>query len=59
MRGGFFTLVSVMVMLIFGIVLAGFAVSAYLGYKCYSSGDTNNMACFMLSGRHDLTIRNR
>lgn len=39
----------------FIMVVAG--VSAYLGYNCYSSGDRNSMACYMMSDRLELGIR--
>lgn len=41
------------------LVLGMFAVTGFLVYKCYSSGDPNNMACFMISDRHEIGIRNR
>lgn len=52
---------------VFGIVFAGmaimmlgmFAISAWLGYDCYRSGDPNSMACYMMSERHEVAIRQR
>ncbi len=45
--------------LIFLIVMTGFVVSGYLGYKCYSSNDPNSMACYMMSNRHEIGVRQR
>lgn len=38
------------------IVMAQFAIAAYFEWRCYS-GD--QQACFMISSKHDLTVRNR
>lgn len=43
----------------FLLALGMFAVTGFLTYKCYSSNDPNNMACFMISDRHEIGIRNR
>jgi hypothetical protein len=44
---------------VFVLVMGTFAVTGFLAYKCYSGGDPNNMACFMISDRHEIGIRNR
>lgn len=63
MHNGFFTFVSNMIMLVFVLVfvlvIGGFIFSAYLGYKCYASGNPNDISCFMISDRHEIGIRNR
>lgn len=48
----FFSLVLIL-------VLGMFTVTAFLGYKCYTSGNPNDMACFMLSERLEVGVRNR
>lgn len=45
--------------LIFCAILAVWGISAYLGYQCYASNDPNSMACYMMSDRLELGIRER
>lgn len=40
-------------------VLTTFAVSAWLFAACYTSGDVNSMACFMISDRVEIGVRER
>jgi len=40
-------------------VLGVFAFAGIMTYKCYSSGDPNSMACFMISDRYEVGVRNR
>lgn len=40
-------------------VLSTLAVSVYLGVTCYRSGDPNSMACFMMSDRVEVGVRQR
>lgn len=44
---------------IFALVVLGFGISFILGYKCYTSSDPNSMACYMISDRHEIGIRQR
>lgn len=48
----FFAVVFVGILMVWG--FAGF-----MTYQCYSSGDPNSMACYMMSDRHELGIRYR
>lgn len=58
MRGGF-GLFSVFFAVVAGLVLMTFIASGYLAYQCYASGNPDNIACFMISNRHEIGIRNR
>lgn len=57
--GMFRTMFMLIFLLVFVTVIGGFAVSVVLGYQCYASGNPNSMACFMVSDRHEIGIRNR
>jgi hypothetical protein len=54
-----FGLFGVAFILIFMLVIGTFVITAYMAYQCYSGGDPNNMACYMISDRHEIGIRNR
>jgi len=56
MRNGFFPVIFYG---IFALVVLGFGISLILGYKCYTSNDPNSMACYMISERHEIGIRQR
>lgn len=45
--------------MVFLIIVGVFVAVGYLGYQCYSSNDPNNMACFMMSGRLEVGVRQR
>ena len=45
--------------LIATLVLITMATGAYLGITCYTSGDPNHMACFMISDRVEVGVRAR
>lgn len=45
--------------LIAALALGGITVSAFLSYKCYTGGDPNSMACFMISDRVEVGVRQR
>ena len=42
---------------VFFLVMCGFGVTALMTYNCYSSGDRDSMACYMISDRVDHTLR--
>ncbi len=46
-------------MLVAVLALGGLAVSGFLAYKCYTGGDPNSMACFMISDRVEVGVRQR
>lgn len=55
-NNGLFTLLSLLIVLMF------MGTAFYIGfmtYKCYASNDPNSIACFMISNRHEIGIRNR
>lgn len=58
MRVGF-GVFGVFFAVIAGIVLLTFIASGFLAYKCYAGGDPNNIACYMISDRYEIGIRNR
>ena len=45
--------------LIATLTLTMMAVGAYLSITCYTSGDPNHMACFMISDRVEVGVRER
>jgi hypothetical protein len=52
----FMKLWFVMIAALAGIMMA---VGAYLSITCYTSGDPNHMACFMISDRVEVGVRQR
>lgn len=54
-----FGLFGLFFVFMFLVVIGTLAVTSFLAYRCYSSGDPNDMACFMISDRHEIGIRNR
>ena len=58
MRNGFFPVLFFPV-LFFALAVLGVGISFILGYKCYTSGDPTNIACYMISERHEIGIRQR
>jgi hypothetical protein len=51
-----FTILSVLFIMIF---LAIFGSAAWLSISCYTSNDPASMACYMISDRADVTVRQR
>jgi hypothetical protein len=45
--------------LIATLVLVTMTTGAYMGITCYTSGDPNHMACFMISDRVEVGVRAR
>lgn len=58
MRVGF-GLFGVFFAVIAALVLVSFVAAGFLSYQCYASGNPDNIACFMISNRHEIGIRNR
>lgn len=54
-----FGLFGIFFAIVFVLILGTFATSAFLGYQCYTSRDPNSIACYMISDRHEIGIRNR
>jgi hypothetical protein len=54
-----FGLFGVFFAVIAALVLVSFVAAVFLSYQCYSGGDPNNIACYMISDRHEIGIRNR
>lgn len=54
-----FGLFGMFFFVIFAMVMIGIGISAYLGLECYTSGNPNSMACYMISDRHEIGVRNR
>ena len=52
----FMKLAFVLIAALAGIMMA---VGAYLSITCYTSGDPNSMACFMISDRVEVGVRQR
>lgn len=42
-----------------GMFVVVMAVIAYLAYQCYAGGDPNSMACYMISDRMEIGVRQR
>ena len=40
-------------------VVGTFIISGYLTYQCYSSGDRDSMACYLISEKADVIIRHK
>lgn len=55
----FSKMIVLAVVVVFTFVIAGIAVSAFLGFQCYNSGDPNSMACYMISDRYEIGVRER
>lgn len=55
----FHKMIMAFFVIVFVVVIAGFVVSGFLGYQCYASGDPNSMACYMMSERYEIGIRER
>ena len=49
-----FTILSVLFIMMF---LAIFGSAAWLLISCYTSNDPSSMACYMISDRADVTVR--
>lgn len=43
----------------FLVMLLMFAAGIYLSISCYTGGDPNSMACFMISERVEIGVRHR
>ena len=56
---GFSKLFKFFFVSVFAIIVTVIAASAFLGVKCYLSGDPNSMACYMMSDRYEVGIRER
>lgn len=54
-----FGIVASVIVVVFLTVFSFIGASGYLIYKCYASGNPNDQACFMISDRHEIGIRNR
>ena len=48
---------SVFFFLVAAFAAGTFVVSGYLTYQCYSSGDRDSMACYLISEKADVTVR--
>lgn len=53
------TFIKMWFVLVAVLALGGITVSAFLSYKCYMGGDPNSMACFMISDRVEVGVRQR
>lgn len=51
--------VGTMFVVIALLILITMGVTAYLGVSCYMSNDPNSMACYMISDRVEVGVRNR
>lgn len=51
--------VGSMIVVITLFTLLTMALTAYLGFSCYMSNDPNSMACYMMSDRVEVGVRNR
>lgn len=51
--------VGSMIVVITLFTLLTMALTAYLGVSCYMSNDPNSMACYMMSDRVEVGVRNR
>lgn len=59
-QGSFFwTVFPILFGFVFVGILLAFVASVFLGVQCYLGNDPNSMACFMISDRHEIGIRNR
>ena len=45
--------------MIFMLAMGIIAITGFFAFQCYASGDPNNMACYMISNRFEVGVRNR
>ena len=53
------TFIKVCFVAVIFMVLSTLAVSVFLGVTCYMSNDPNSMACYMMSDRVEVGVRQR
>ena len=51
--------VGSMIVVVTLFTLLTMGLTAYLGFSCYTSNDPNSMACYMMSDRVEVGVRNR
>ncbi len=56
---GFFKMIMAFFVLVFIVVISGIVFTMFMGYQCYASNDPNSTACYMISDRVEVGIRER